>query len=50
MYWFLCEERTRKLPVLLEYDLAVFELMLMMAARMLWDRCSCLGWKLSRKT
>ena len=50
MYWFPREERNGNRPVWLEYDLAVLELTSMMAARMLWEHCSCLGWMLPRKS
>ena len=50
MYWFLHEERTGNCPVFSEYDLAVLELTLMMAARMLWECCYCLGWTSFRKS
>ena len=50
MYWFPREERTRNFHVWLEYDLTVLELVFMMAERMLWERCSFLGWMSLRKS
>ena len=49
MYWLSREERTGNRPIWLEYDLEVLELTLMMAARMWWELCSCLGWMAPRK-
>ena len=39
MYWFSREERAEKRPVWSEYGLVVLELTLMMAVRILWERC-----------
>ena len=43
MYLFLREDRTSNFHVWSEYDLAVLGLTLVMVARMLWERCCCLG-------
>ena len=44
MYWFPREENIGNRPVWSKYDLAVLELTSMMSARILWERCSFLGW------
>ena len=50
MYWFPREERIGNGNFWSEYDLEVLELVLIIAARMLWVCCSCLGWMLSRRS
>ena len=50
MHYFPREERTGNHPVWSEYDLAVLKLTTIMAERMLWERCSCLGWMSLRKS
>ena len=50
MNWFQCEDRTGNFPVWSEYDLVVLELTSMMEARILWERCSFLGWMSSNKS
>ena len=50
MYWFPRKERTGNRPVWSEYDLEVLELTYMIAARMLYECCYCLGCMFLKKS